>query len=127
MSTDITATTAIVTGASRGFGRAIAIALARSGAHVVGIARDQAGLEKVQAEIGDAFTPVTADAADPVAAGQLIDVHRPRILVLNAGASPLLRPVHQHTWESFSRNWEVDTRHAFNWTREALLAPLPTR
>jgi NAD(P)-dependent dehydrogenase (short-subunit alcohol dehydrogenase family) len=125
MSTDITATTAIVTGASRGFGRAIAIALARSGAHVVGIARDQAGLEKVQAEIGDAFTPVTADAADPVAAGQLIDAHRPRILVLNAGASPLLRPVHQHTWESFSRNWEVDTRHAFNWTREALLAPLP--
>ena len=125
MATNMHGTTAIVTGASRGFGRAIATALARSGAHVVGVARDQAGLDKVQADIGDAFTPVPADAADPVTAGQLIDVHRPRILVLNAGASPLLRPVHQHTWESFSRNWAVDTRHAFYWTREALLAPLP--
>lgn len=124
MSTDITGTTAIVTGASRGFGRAIATALASAGAQVVGIARDQAELENVRAGIGGAFTPVTADAADPVTAGQLIDVHQPQILVLNAGASPLLRPVHQHTWESFSRNWAVDTRHAFCWTREALLAPL---
>jgi NAD(P)-dependent dehydrogenase (short-subunit alcohol dehydrogenase family) len=124
MSTEITGTTAIVTGASRGFGRAIATALAKAGAQVVGIARDQAQLENVRAEIGDTFTPVTADAADPVTAGQLIDVHRPNILVLNAGASPLLRPIHHHTWESFSRNWEVDARHAFYWTREALLAPL---
>ena len=124
MSTDITGTTAIVTGASRGFGRAIATALASAGVQVVGVARDQAQLEDVRAEIGGSFTPVTADAADPVTAGQLIDVHRPQILVLNAGASPLMRPVHHHTWESFSRNWEVDARHAFYWTREALLTPL---
>jgi NAD(P)-dependent dehydrogenase (short-subunit alcohol dehydrogenase family) len=125
MSADITGSTAIVTGASRGFGRAIATALASAGVQVVGVARDQAQLENVHAEIGDTFTPVTADAADPVTAGQLIDVHRPQILVLNAGASPLMRPVHHHTWESFSRNWQVDARHAFYWTREALLTPLP--
>ena len=125
MSADITASTAIVTGASRGFGRAIAITLARAGARVVGVARDRARLEGLRAEIGDAFTAVTADATDPVTAGQLIDAHRPGVLVLNAGASPLLRPVQQHTWETFSRNWDVDTRHAFCWTREALLAPLP--
>jgi len=67
---------------------------------------------------------VTADAADPVAAGHLIDAYRPGILVLNAGASPLPRPIQRHTWETFSRNWEVDVKHAFHWTREALLAPL---
>jgi NADP-dependent 3-hydroxy acid dehydrogenase YdfG len=44
--------------------------------------------------------------------------------VLNAGASPLLRPVHHHTWQTFSRNWEVDVQHVFHWTREALLLPL---
>jgi NADP-dependent 3-hydroxy acid dehydrogenase YdfG len=45
-------------------------------------------------------------------------------LVLNAGAHPLLRPLHKYSWETFSSNWEVDVRHVFNWTREALLAPL---
>ena len=35
---DLARTTAIVTGASRGFGRATAIALAELGAHVVGVA-----------------------------------------------------------------------------------------
>jgi NAD(P)-dependent dehydrogenase (short-subunit alcohol dehydrogenase family) len=115
---------ALVTGASRGFGRAIATALAREGADVVGVARDRALLNEVAQEIGDAFTPVTADAADPVVAGQLIDKVTPTVLVLNAGTSPLSRPLHQHTWESFSRPWEVDVRHAFYWSREALLRPL---
>lgn len=40
------------------------------------------------------------------------------------GASPLTRPLHYHTWETFSRNWDVDVKHVFHWTREALLLPL---
>ena len=54
----------------------------------------------------------------------LIDAHRPGILVLNAGASPLARPLQHQTWQTFSRNWEVDVQHVFHWTREALLVPL---
>jgi NAD(P)-dependent dehydrogenase (short-subunit alcohol dehydrogenase family) len=117
-------TTAIVTGASRGFGRGIAAALTQAGLHVVGVARDAAALAETREQLGAAFTPVAADAADPVLAGQLIDRYQPRTLVLNAGAAPLSRPLHQHTWQTFSRNWEVDVQHAFHWTREALLAPL---
>ena len=45
--------------------------------------------------------------------------------MLNAGAAPLRRPIQRHTWQTFSRNWEVDVQHAFGWVREALLAPLP--
>jgi len=122
---DLSGTTAIVTGASRGFGRGVAVALHAAGAHVVGIARDRAPLDELRAELGGAFTPVAADAADPVAAGSLIDTYQPRVLVLNAGVSPLSRPLHEHTWETFSRPWDVDVRHAFYWTREALLRPLP--
>jgi NAD(P)-dependent dehydrogenase (short-subunit alcohol dehydrogenase family) len=117
-------TRAVVTGASRGFGRAIATALSQAGAQVVGVARDRARLEDLRARLGEAFIPIVADAADPVAAGQLIDAYRPGTLVLNAGASPLLRPVHHHTWQTFSRNWDVDVQHVFHWTREALLLPL---
>jgi NAD(P)-dependent dehydrogenase (short-subunit alcohol dehydrogenase family) len=120
----LSGTTAIVTGASRGFGRGIAAALVQAGAQVVGVARDAGALDEVREQLGAAFTPVAADAADPVVAGELIDKYQPRTLVLNAGASPLARPVQRHTWQTFSRNWEVDVQHAFHWTREALLRPL---
>jgi NAD(P)-dependent dehydrogenase (short-subunit alcohol dehydrogenase family) len=124
MTIDIAGRTALVTGASRGFGRAITLALSAAGAHIVGVARDPAPLEDLRAELGGSFTPVAADAADPVVAGQLIDAYRPGLLVLNAGAAPLARPIQRHTWQTFSRNWDVDVQHVFNWTREALLAPL---
>src|ERR1700756_4827510 len=121
---ELSGTTALVTGASRGFGRAIAVALSKHGAHVVGVARDPGRLEELHAQLGGTFTPVAADAADPVVAGQLLDQHRPPTLVLNPGAAPLPRPVPRHTWQTFSRNWDVDVQHVFNWTREALLLPL---
>src|SRR6202789_976066 len=120
----ISGATALVTGASRGFGRAIATALAQAGANVVGVSRDRTRLEELRAELGPGFAPVVANVADPVSAGHLIDQYRPSVLVLNAGASPLARPLQRHTWQTFSRNWEVDVQHAFNWTREALLLPL---
>src|ERR1700733_2181813 len=124
MTTELEGRTALVTGASRGFGRAIAVALGGAGAQVVGVARDAAALEDLRAELGGSFTPVAADAADPVVAGQLVDAYRPELLVLNAGAAPLPRPIQRQTWQTFSRNWDVDVQHVFHWTREALLAPL---
>jgi NAD(P)-dependent dehydrogenase (short-subunit alcohol dehydrogenase family) len=122
--TSIAGATALVTGASRGFGRGIATSLSQAGALVVGVARDKDQLSELRAELGGSFTGVTADAAAPETAGQLIDAYRPAILVLNAGAAPLPRPVHEHTWETFSRNWDVDVQHAFRWVRAALLRPL---
>ncbi len=121
---EITGTTAVVTGASRGFGRGIAIALSKAGAQVVGVARDPGALEELRSQLGESFIAIPADAADPVAAGELIDKYRPGVLVLNAGATPLPRPVQRHTWQTFSTNWDVDVQHVFHWVREALLAPL---
>jgi NAD(P)-dependent dehydrogenase (short-subunit alcohol dehydrogenase family) len=120
---ELSGTTALVTGAGWAFGRAIAVALSKHGAHVA-VARDHGRLEELRTLLGDTLTPVAADAADPVVASQLLDKHRLRTLVLNAGAAPLPRPVHRQTWQTFSRNWEVDVQHVFNWTRGALLLPL---
>ena len=119
--------TAIVTGASRGFGRSICAALAGAGARVVGVSRTRTALEQVAenlSQVGLSFIPFAADAADPNVAGVLIDEYQPNLIVLNAGAAPLARPVQHHTWETFSTAWEMDVRQAFHWTREALLSPL---
>ncbi len=117
-------TTAIVTGASRGFGRAIATALVEEGAHVVGVARNQALLSEVRAELGDAFSPEVADVADPELPVRLISQYRPRTLVLNAGATPAVARLQDQTWENFSTNWTVDVRQTFGFVREALGTPL---
>lgn len=121
---DLTGTTAIVTGASRGFGLATASALAHGGAHVVGVARSQAGLEELHEQLGEAFTPVVADVADPSLPAELLARYQPRTLVLNAGATPAVASLSQQTWENFSSNWHVDVRHVFQFVREALVRPL---
>src|ERR1700674_6024554 len=58
---------ALVTGASRGIGYATALALAKAGAHVVAVARTQAGLEELDDEIrkdGGAATLVPLNLTD---------------------------------------------------------------
>lgn len=117
-------TTAIVTGAGRGFGRAIAAALSTAGAEVVGVARTPAQLEEVRAQLGATFTPEVADAADPMTAGRLIDRYRPRTLVLCAGATPRMTPLQDQSWETFSDNWNSDVAQAFHWVRHTLRRPL---
>jgi len=130
-SPDQTGSTALVTGASSGFGRAIALALHAAGANVVAVARSAERLASLGDELGagpgGTLITVVADVTDPVVADTLIKQYRPDTLVLNAGAPPLLRPLQDHTWETFSRNWDVDVRQAFHWIREALLRPLPPR
>jgi NAD(P)-dependent dehydrogenase (short-subunit alcohol dehydrogenase family) len=116
--------TAVVTGASRGFGRAIAAALVAAGTDVVGVARGDQDLRIVRSELGEGFTPIAADAADDALAHELIRQYQPGLLVLNAGAVPHMAPVHEQTWESFSLNWHADTRHVFTWIRAALREPL---
>lgn len=120
----LTGATALVTGASRGLGRGIATALSQAGAQVIGVARTPGPLDEVHAQLGGSFIPVQADAADPAVADKLIDAHRPTVLVLNAGAAPPSRPLQEHTWETFSVNWQADVQIAFRWLRAALLRPL---
>ncbi|HKE98948.1 MAG TPA: SDR family oxidoreductase [Actinomycetes bacterium] len=114
--------TAIVVGASRGFGRGVTEAFGAAGATVVALARDPSSLADLAAR--HAVHPEAADATDPNAAGKLLGRHAPDVVALIAGASPLLHPLHHHTWETFSANWDTDVRMGFNWLREALLLPL---
>jgi NAD(P)-dependent dehydrogenase (short-subunit alcohol dehydrogenase family) len=120
---DLSETTTIVVGASRGLGRGITTAFAEAGAPVIAVARTAAPLAD-EAAGGSSIQPEVADASDPSVAGSLLDRYQPTAVILVAGASPLLRPLQHHTWETFSVNWHTDVRIAFHWVREALLKPL---
>lgn len=122
--TDSHGTTALVVGAGRGLGRGIALALAEAEHSVVGVARTGTDLDELAAASGRIRTE-TADAADPEAAWRLLDRYEPEVLVLVAGANPVMRPLQHQTWETFSANWNADVKIAFTWLREALLKPLP--
>jgi NADP-dependent 3-hydroxy acid dehydrogenase YdfG len=66
-----------------------------------------------------------ADAADETVAWSLLDRYEPEVLVLVAGANPVMRPLQHQTWETFSANWHADVKITFTWLREALLKPMP--
>lgn len=84
---------AIVTGASRGIGAAIAKALAADGKHVVCVARNQAKLDEVKVSIesaGGSASTATCDISDGEAIAAMIDAvaeehGRIDVLVNNAG------------------------------------------
>jgi 3-oxoacyl-[acyl-carrier protein] reductase len=85
---------ALVMGASRGIGRAIAAALAREGARVVIASRSEEALARAAAEIGDGVAAFAADAGDldrlAALPGEVGAALGPvEILVLNTGGPPL--------------------------------------
>lgn len=88
----LTARHALITGASRGIGAAIAAALAADGAHVSLIGRDAARLAGVASSIGgaDRAFPISADVTDSKSVRDAFAVARRRfgpvqILINNAG------------------------------------------
>jgi NAD(P)-dependent dehydrogenase (short-subunit alcohol dehydrogenase family) len=115
--------TALVTGGSRGIGLGIVRALAAEGAAVSALARDAERLERLKGEVADVQTWV-ADVADPQAAPATLHDIRPDMLILNAGATPTMAPVHRQSWEQFSRTWSTDVHMTFAFGKEALTLPL---
>jgi 3-oxoacyl-[acyl-carrier protein] reductase len=97
---------ALVTGASRGIGAAIAGALAAAGATVVGTATSEAGAEGISAALGDAGRGIVLNVADGdsvAAALKDLQAHEgnPTILVNNAGITRdnLLMRMKQEEWD----------------------------
>ncbi len=101
---------AIVTGASRGIGRAIALGLARAGAHVVLTARKQPDLDAVAHEVvaaGRRALPVAGHMGRRPDIDRLFDVSlkefgRLDILVNNAATNPVFGPlieVEEEAWD----------------------------
>ena len=120
---DLSGKTALVTGASRGIGRSIAIALAKSGAHILALARTAGALEELDDDIraaGGKASLIPMDLTEGDGIERLAGALQGRfpaldILVLNAGALGELAPVPdidpkvwQHTLDiNVTTNWRL--------------------
>jgi NAD(P)-dependent dehydrogenase (short-subunit alcohol dehydrogenase family) len=114
---------ALVTGASRGIGRATALALAKAGAHVIAIARTVGGLEELDDAIqavGSSATLVPLDLKDYDGIDRLALALYERyrkldVLVGNAGILGPLSPlghIEPKTWDdviavNVTANWRI--------------------
>jgi len=121
---------ALVTGASRGFGRALALGLAREGAHVIAVSRTVGALEELDDEIGAAggsATLVPLDLNEPASLDGLAAPLAERwgrldILVANAAILGRLTPTPQIPPELFQQALNVNL--TANWRLIRALDPL---
>ncbi|HKX48244.1 MAG TPA: SDR family oxidoreductase [Gaiellaceae bacterium] len=122
---ELAGTTAVVTGARRGIGRAAAVALARAGADIVGVSASLGPGDQVAADVaalGQAFRPYRCDLADrravhALAAQLASDLPRVDVLVLSAGTIER-RPAVDHGDELWDRVLEVNLSAQFVLARE---------
>lgn len=115
---------ALVTGASRGIGKAIARAYADAGASVLLSSRKLPDLEAAAAEIGGDVDVTVANAGDPVHAEAAVDRCIERfggidILVNNAATNPYFGPTIDIDLPRYDKTWEVNLRGALVWTQLA--------
>lgn len=110
--------TALVTGASRGIGAAVARRLATAGARLVLVARTEQALRTLAAELGGDAIVVTCDMREPDSATLVrrrldaAGVACPDIIVNNAGAF-VLAPAHETSVELFRETLEVNLTAPF--------------
>lgn len=127
--------TAIVTGAGRGIGRAIAETLARQGCQLVLAARDQVSIEQAAREISQSCgTPAVAvptDVTDPESVKNMVDravqeFGRVDILVNNAGVTRdnLIMRMSEDDWDTVI---QTNLKGAFNCCKAVIRGMLKQR
>jgi 3-hydroxy acid dehydrogenase / malonic semialdehyde reductase len=115
MTTPLSDTTALVTGATSGIGQACAERLLRDGARVVAVGRRADRLAALAGRLGHRLHPVTLDVTDRAAVeaalGALLGPFGAvDVLVNSAGMALGLEPVHRTSLEDWDRMIETNCR-----------------
>ncbi len=118
-------TTALVTGATAGFGLAICKKLIEAGYKVIGTGRRAARLAELHSQLGNDFLPLTFDITDLEATKQALN-QRPEgwqavdLLVNNAGLALGLEPAHQADLNDWAQMIDTNVKGLVNITRLVL-------
>lgn len=122
---------AIITGGSRGIGRACAAALSAAGSSVIITGRQAESLAQTAADLGPAVTTFAGDAADPAVAERCVDAvvrshGRIDVLVNNAGGPPDDGPLLDLPLDALESTWRLNVLGPLAWTRAAWRASMQT-
>ena len=115
---------AVVTGAGRGLGRIVALALAQDGFAVVAAGRDQAAVDAVAAEAGGESVGIVCDVTDPESVRALFDRIEQRfgrvdLLFNNAGVAARGVPLEELGADEWRRVVDTNLNGAFWCTQQA--------
>jgi NAD(P)-dependent dehydrogenase (short-subunit alcohol dehydrogenase family) len=129
---DLDGRVALVTGASRGIGQAIAAALAEAGAKVMLSSRKQDALDESAATMTGDVATFAANAGDPEQAAACIDATVERfgsvdILVNNAATNPYMGPAIDIDLPRYDKTFDVNLRGPLVWTQLAHKASMAER
>lgn len=116
--------TAIVTGASRGLGAAIAAQLVKHQVRVFGLARSSETLSKLEKQLGNLFFPVPLDITDQAAISEWFgqtfnNGYQPDILINNAGAG-IFEKIEELPLEQWKNMMDTNLNGMYFLTREAV-------
>ncbi len=115
---------AIVTGSTKGIGRAIAERMVNEGANVVVTARTGADVDTVAEHLGDNAVGITSNVADPASCQELVEKAVERfgrldVLVNNAGLG-IFKPISDMSIEEWRRQVDVNLGGVFYCSKAAL-------
>jgi NAD(P)-dependent dehydrogenase (short-subunit alcohol dehydrogenase family) len=135
--TGLAGRTALVTGASRGIGRAIATALAAEGCHVVITSRRQDALDAVAAELRRAYPDIRVlataahvgepEQAEACVAAAVAEFGGVDILVNNAGTNPYFGPMVDLDVARAAKTVQVNQFAVVLWTQQVWRASMAER
>jgi len=105
----------LITGASAGFGKALAERLVANGHRVIGCARRLDKLNALAETLGEAFLPVVMDVSDTASIPQIIadlpaDFKQIDVLVNNAGLALGTEPAHKASLDDWMRMTDTNVK-----------------
>ena len=117
----------LITGASAGFGKALAERLVANGHHVIGCARRLDKLNALAETLGEAFLPVVMDVSDTASIPQIIadlpaDFKQIDVLVNNAGLALGTEPAHKASLDDWMRMTDTNVKGLMALTHAVLPA-----
>jgi hypothetical protein len=115
---------AVVIGGASGIGRATVEALVAKNARVRVVSRSADKLENLKREVKGQIEILQGDVTDSAVVTRSLEGITPDLLVLSSGQPPVHGSVAEHTWESFSTNWNNDVKSTFLFGQEVIRRPM---
>jgi NAD(P)-dependent dehydrogenase (short-subunit alcohol dehydrogenase family) len=112
----------LITGAGSGLGKAIVDELAAEDVVISIIGRNK---EKLALVKKPNVHVICGDVTNEFLINKVVSDLKPRIMILNAGATPVMASLEEQTWDSFTTVWNTDVKAGLYGIQAALKAPLP--